>query len=156
MTDLLATFWAIALWLLGMMVTRKAFIFSTDCYSECFVKVQERIRRAISQKCLVSGPATKKPTDFMLFLRNIENKQQLFNRILSPPRGGARGGGGEGGRRGYGGVREGDRTSNDFLTIFLNRLEPQSFLARGRGKGDFRCFFFCYFKPLNCSLWFLW
>ena len=68
--------------LLDMMVTRKAFIFSTDCYSECSIKAQERIRRGTSQKYLVSGPATKLPTDFKLFLCNEENKQQLSRMLL--------------------------------------------------------------------------
>ena len=80
MTVLPAAFEEIALRLLDIMVTRKAFIFSTDCYSKCSIKV--RIRPGISQKYLVSGPATKKPTDFKLFLCNEENKQQLSRMLL--------------------------------------------------------------------------
>ena len=76
-----ATFGEIALRLLDMMVTCKALIFSTDCYSICYIKAQERIRRGISQKYLVFGPARKKPTDFKLFLRN-ENKQFSFRNLF--------------------------------------------------------------------------
>ena len=82
MTDLLAAFGEITLRLLDMMVTGKAFIFTTVCYSKCMIKAQERIRRGISQKYLVSGPATKKLTDFKLFLCYEENKQLLSRMLL--------------------------------------------------------------------------
>ena len=80
-TDLPATFGEIALRLLDMMVTCKAFIFSTDCHSKCS-KAQEKIKRGISQKYLVSGPATIKSIDVKLFVCNEENKQQLSRMLL--------------------------------------------------------------------------
>ena len=40
-----ATFREIALQLLNVMIIGKALIFLTDCYSECCIKAQEKIRR---------------------------------------------------------------------------------------------------------------
>jgi len=82
MVDIPPTFKRIALRLLDAMIKHKKFIFSTDCYNKYSVKAQERMRRGVSPKHLVPGPATKKPNDFKLFLCNEENKQQLCTLIL--------------------------------------------------------------------------
>ena len=82
MVDIPPTFKGIALRLLDAMIKHKKFIFSTDCYNQFSIKAQERIRRGVSPKHLVPGPATKKPNDFKLFLCNDENKQQLCRLLL--------------------------------------------------------------------------
>lgn len=57
------------------MVAKKHFIFSTDS-----IKVQERLRRGLSERFIVQGTATREPQqDFKLFLGDEENKRQLVS-----------------------------------------------------------------------------
>ena len=67
---------------LDHMVAKKHFVFSTDSYHDDSVKAQERLRRGVSQRYIIGGPATRKPTDFKLFLANDENKTQLCKLLL--------------------------------------------------------------------------
>ena len=53
-------------------------VFSTDSYMKGSVKSQELMRRGGSQKILININTTM-PADFACFLRNPENKTQLFN-----------------------------------------------------------------------------
>ena len=55
---------------------------STDSYDKDSIKTQERFRRGMSQKLIVNGPATRKPTDLKVFLQNEENNEHLFDLIL--------------------------------------------------------------------------
>lgn len=72
----------ICLQILDQMVPKKNFVFSTDCYHESSIKSQERVRRGISEKIILSGPATRKPYDFKMFLTNDDNKRQLSELLL--------------------------------------------------------------------------
>ena len=72
----------ICLQILDQMVDKQNFIFSTDSYHTDSIKAQERLRRGCSQKYLIDGPATRRPTDFKLFLANEENKQQFCHLLL--------------------------------------------------------------------------
>ena len=56
-------------------------VFSTDSYHQSSVKSQERLRRGTSQKILVNVNNTM-PADFSDFLKNPENKTQLFQVML--------------------------------------------------------------------------
>ena len=56
-------------------------VFSTDSYFESSIKSQERKRRGTSQKIIVNVN-TKMPADFPGFLKNPENKTQLFKVML--------------------------------------------------------------------------
>ena len=76
---LLPTFGEICLQVLDQMVAKKNFIFSTDSYHPDSIKSQERLRRGFSEKFIIDGPATRKPTDYKLFLSNDENKTHCFN-----------------------------------------------------------------------------
>ena len=80
--DVPATFGEIIMKIFDQMVAKKNFIFSTDSYHPDSIKAQERIRRGCSQKYIVHGPLTRKPTDFKLFLQNDSNKQQFFQLML--------------------------------------------------------------------------
>ena len=51
------------------------FVFPTDSYEPESIKAQEIMRRGSSDKFVLDGPATRKPTYFKLFLPNEENKQ---------------------------------------------------------------------------------
>ncbi len=64
------------------MVAKRNFVFSTDCCKKDSVKGQERIRCGVSQRYIIGGPATRKPTDFKMFLANDENKRQLCKLLL--------------------------------------------------------------------------
>ncbi|XP_068234747.1 uncharacterized protein [Palaemon carinicauda] len=77
LTNISPTFREICLQVLDQMVAKKDFIFSTDSYHADFIKAQERLRRGSSQGYLIQGPATRKPSDFKLFLANEHNKTQL-------------------------------------------------------------------------------
>ena len=57
-------------------------IFSTDSYMENSIKSMERKRRGVSEKLLIKGSATKKPSDWK-FLLNDENKKQFTNILLT-------------------------------------------------------------------------
>lgn len=76
------TFGEICLQILDQMVARKSFLFSTDNYHTDSIKTQERIRRGVSEKYIIQGPATRKPSDFSLFLSNNDNKTQLCKLLL--------------------------------------------------------------------------
>ena len=76
------TFGEICLQVLDQMVAKKNFIFSTDAYHPDSIKSQERLRRGFSQKYIIEGPATRKPSDFKLFLANDENKTKLCQLLL--------------------------------------------------------------------------
>lgn len=82
LTNLSPTFGAICLQVLDQMVAKKSFIFSTDAYHADSIKAQERSRRGISQRYIIDGPATRKPSDFKLFLANDDNKTQLCQLLL--------------------------------------------------------------------------
>ena len=71
------TFGEICFQRLDQMVAKKNFVFSTDSYYADSIKAQERLRRGFSQRYIIDGPATRKPTDFKLFLANEDNKSQL-------------------------------------------------------------------------------
>ncbi|XP_072029165.1 uncharacterized protein [Amphiura filiformis] len=75
------TFGQICLQVLDQMVAKK-FVFSTDSYLEDSIKAQERLRRGVSQRYIVEGPATRKPYDYKLFLTNDANKTQLCKLLL--------------------------------------------------------------------------
>ena len=70
LTNTAPTFGEICLQVLDQMVAKKDFIFSTDSYHADSIKAQERLRRGFSQCYLIQGPATRKPSDFKLFLEN--------------------------------------------------------------------------------------
>lgn len=76
------TFGTICLKLLDQMVAKGNFIFSTDSYHPESIKAQERLRRGFSQRYIVEGPATRRPTDFKLFLANEDNKTQFCQLLL--------------------------------------------------------------------------
>ena len=82
LANLSPTFGAICLQVLDQLVAKKNFIFSTDSYHEDSIKSQERLRRGLSQHYVVGGPATRKPTDWKLFLVDEENKLQLCRLLL--------------------------------------------------------------------------
>ena len=81
LTNIAPTFGEICLQVLDQMVAKKDFIFSTDSYHADSIKAQERLRRGSSQCYLIQGPATRKPSDFKLFLENEQNKT-LFCELL--------------------------------------------------------------------------
>ena len=64
------------------MVSKKKFVFSTDNYDEYSVNVNERKRRGSSKQLRIDGPATRKPPDFKIFLKNDQNKEQLCDQLL--------------------------------------------------------------------------
>ena len=76
------TFGEICLQVLDQMVAKKNFVFSTDSYHSDSIKAQERLRRGFSQRYIIEGPATRKPTDFKTFLANEDNKTQLCQLML--------------------------------------------------------------------------
>ena len=80
--DLPPTFGDISLKILDQMVAKKHFLFSTDSYHPESIKAQERQRRGSSEKIILSGPATRKPYDFKMFLTNDDNKKQLCQLLL--------------------------------------------------------------------------
>lgn len=82
LTDLQPTFGMIALQILDQMVSKKNFIFSTDSYQPDSIKAQERLRRGCSEKLILQGMATRKPSDFKIFLANEDNKLQLCQMLL--------------------------------------------------------------------------
>lgn len=82
LTNLPNTCSDICLQVLDQMADKQNFIFSTDSYHTDSIKAQERLRRGYSQKYIIDGPATRKPTDFKLFLANEENKRQLCQLLL--------------------------------------------------------------------------
>ena len=55
----------------------------TDCYHENSVKSFERCRRGVAPTFLLSGPKTKTPRDWKLFMSSDENKTQLIKLLLS-------------------------------------------------------------------------
>ena len=82
LTNLPPTCGDICLQILDQMVAKKHFIFSTDSYHSCPIKAQERLRRGSSDRIILSGPATRKPFDFKIFLANDDNKKQLCQLLL--------------------------------------------------------------------------
>ena len=82
MKNLPGTFGTICLKVLDHMAPKNNFIFSTDSYCKDSIKTQECLKRGMSEKFIVDGPATRKPPDMQIFLRNEENKQQLFDLLL--------------------------------------------------------------------------
>ena len=61
----------------GMMSTDA--VFSKDMYTPNSVKSMERERRGCSEKLIVKGASTKKPSDWKQFLTNDDNKTQFIN-----------------------------------------------------------------------------
>lgn len=76
------TFEGICLQALDHMVAKKHFVYSTDSYRADSVKAQERLCRGVPQQYIIGGPATRKPSDFKLFLANDENMTQLCKLLL--------------------------------------------------------------------------
>ena len=66
--------------LIAVMLSYKSL--STDSYHTDSIKAQERLRRGFSQQYIIEGPATRKPSDFKLFLANEANKTQLCQLLL--------------------------------------------------------------------------
>ena len=84
LANLRPTFGTICLKVLDQMVVEKNFVFSTDSYHADSIKErsQERLWRGFSQRYIIDSPATRKPTDFKLFLANEDNKTQLCKLLL--------------------------------------------------------------------------
>ena len=82
MTNLAPAFRGIALQLLGLMLPKRDFVFSTESYRLGSIKSQERLRRECGEQFLLDGSATRKPKDFKKFLTNAGNKRQLCKLIL--------------------------------------------------------------------------
>ena len=82
LTNLPPTCGEICLRILDQMVAKKHFIFSTDSYHSGSIKAQERLRRDSSDRIILSGPATRKPFDFKIFLANDDHKKQLCQLLL--------------------------------------------------------------------------
>ena len=57
--------------------------FVTDCYHENSVKSFERCRCSVASTVLLSGPETKTPRDWKLFMSNDENQTHLMKLLLS-------------------------------------------------------------------------
>ena len=57
--------------------------FVTDCYREQSIVSFERYRRGMAPTFLLSGPKTKTPRDWKLFMSNDENETQLIKLLLS-------------------------------------------------------------------------
>ena len=57
--------------------------FVTDTYKDISIKSFERKRRGTSEKLLISGPKTKTPKDWKVFMSNAENKAQLIKLLFS-------------------------------------------------------------------------
>ena len=66
LTNLAPTMGGICKQILRAMVDKHDFVFSTDSYHEDSIKTYEKIRRGISQKYIIDGPATKNPTDLIV------------------------------------------------------------------------------------------
>ena len=66
--DIPPSFGDICLKGLDQMVCQANFLFSTDRYDENSVKGQERLRRGVSEKFIIDGPATRKPVDWKVLL----------------------------------------------------------------------------------------
>ena len=54
----------------------------TDSYHADSIKAQEQLRWGSSQSYLIQEPATRKPSNFKLFLENEQNKTQLWELLL--------------------------------------------------------------------------
>ena len=76
------TFGEICLKILDHMVVHKSFIFSTDSYLPASIKSSERQCRGTSEKHILDGAATRRPSDISVFLRNEDNKRQLAKLML--------------------------------------------------------------------------
>ena len=83
LTNLPPTCDEICFQILDQMAAKRHFIFSTDSYHPESIKAQERLRRGTSEKMILSGPATRRPYDFKMFLANDDNKKQLCRLLLS-------------------------------------------------------------------------
>lgn len=57
-------------------------IFSTDTYDPDSIKSMERKRRGTSEKLIIKGESTKRPSDWKAFLANDANKQQFIELLL--------------------------------------------------------------------------
>ena len=82
LTNLPPTCGEICLQILDQMAAKKHFLFSTDSYHPESIKSQERLRRGSSERIILSGPATRKPYDFKMFLANDDNKKQFCQLLL--------------------------------------------------------------------------
>ena len=80
--DLPSTIGGICLKMLDQIVSNNNFVISTDSYDKDSFKTLERLRRGLSQKFIVNGPATRNPQDLKVFLQNEENNEQLFYLVL--------------------------------------------------------------------------
>ena len=68
--------------ILDQMVPKKNFVLSTDFYDKYSVKAQEKVRHGSSQQFRIDGPATRKLPDMKNFLKNDQNKEQLYDQLL--------------------------------------------------------------------------
>ena len=68
--------------MLDQIVAKTNFIFSADSYHNDSMKAQERVRRGFSRAITVDDPATRKPSDFKLFLTYHGNKTQIFHLLV--------------------------------------------------------------------------
>ena len=72
----------ICLNILNQMISKKNFLFSTDCYHLESIKSQERMRRERSENIILGGAATRRPYDYKSFLANDDKKKQLSELLL--------------------------------------------------------------------------
>ena len=83
LTAIPGTFEDVAESVLALLPKKKRVYFVTNCYREQSVKSFERCRRGMASTFLLSGPKTKTPRDWELFMSNDENKTQLIKLLLS-------------------------------------------------------------------------
>ena len=65
-----------------MLLTTPEMLLTTDMYQHNSVKSVERRRRGCGDKFILNGIKTKRPSDWMAFLTNDENKTQLARLLL--------------------------------------------------------------------------
>lgn len=77
-----ATFGEICLKLFDGLTQTGNIILSTDLYVPGPIKSMERRRRGCAEKLIIGGPATKRPTEWKLFLNNDDSKIQFVRLVL--------------------------------------------------------------------------
>ena len=83
LTAIPETFEDVAERVFALLSKTKQVDFVTECYHENSVKSFERCRRSVAFTVLLSGPKTKTPRDWKLFMSNDENQTQLMKLLLS-------------------------------------------------------------------------
>ena len=76
------TFGEITLKILDIMVPKRDFILSMDCYHSNSIKAMECIRRGCGPALIIDGHATCSPPDFSSFLTNPDNKTAFSQLIV--------------------------------------------------------------------------